>query len=109
MANYIRHGKTTGATNGRKNCRRETRLRKIREAKRELEARAREKAAVEGGAPDQAKPNDKDQYNFTDPQSLIMPGSFVLWSGYGNKPAPKKCERTLPGQHSSCLPISGRS
>ena len=45
MANYIRHGKTTGATNGRKNCRRETRLRKIREAKRALEARAREKAA----------------------------------------------------------------
>jgi hypothetical protein len=68
-------------------------------------ARAREKAAVEGGAPDQAKPNDKDQYNFTDPQSRIMPGSLVLWSGYGNKPAPKNvkehCQGSMPPAYPS--------
>jgi hypothetical protein len=106
MANHIRHGKDK---RGRRTAEElghcETRLKKIREAKRALGGQS----AGESGAPDQAKPMDKDQYNFTDPQSLIMPGSFVLWSGYGNKPAPKKCERTLPGQHSSCLPISGRS
>src|SRR3954465_14399954 len=44
--------------------RRQTRLNKIREAKRALEARAREKAAAEGADPEQAKPKDKDQYNF---------------------------------------------
>jgi transposase len=62
-------------------ARRETRLKKIREAKRALEARAREKAAAEGGAPDQAKPKDKDQYNFTDPQSRIMPGADGIIRG----------------------------
>jgi hypothetical protein len=55
--------------------RRETRLENFREAKRALESRAREKAAAERGAPDQAKPNDEDQYNFTDPQSWITPGA----------------------------------
>ena len=55
---------------------RESRLRKIREAKAALEAGARadvEQAAVEGkehpGVPD-----DKAQRNFTDPDSRIMPG-----------------------------------
>src|ERR1700692_2521865 len=56
-------------------ARRETRLKAIREAKRALEARAREKAAAEGGDLNQAKPKDKDQYNFTDPESRIMKGS----------------------------------
>ena len=48
-------------------ARRETRLKKIREAKRALAARAREKAEAEGSDPKQAKPKEKDQYNFTDP------------------------------------------
>jgi transposase len=46
--------------------RRESRRKKIREAKRALEARAREKAATEGGDAKPAPPKDKDQYNFTD-------------------------------------------
>src|SRR6266571_4873741 len=45
--------------------RRETRLAKIKEAKRVLEQRARDKAAAEGRSAAEAKPEDKDQYNFT--------------------------------------------
>ena len=91
-------------------ARRESRLKKIQEAKAALEAEAREKAEQEkasveariaarqkqeeetgkkmGGHPpqvpdpEQAKPEDKAQRNFTDPDSRIMPdgahkGSFV--------------------------------
>src|SRR5882672_2896406 len=54
--------------------RRESRLKKIREAKRALEARAREKAAAEGADPKAATPKEKNQYNFTDPESRIMKG-----------------------------------
>jgi len=46
--------------------RRESRLTRIREAKRVLEARAKAEAA--------AKPAPKAQYNFTDPESRIMKG-----------------------------------
>ncbi|HEV2986023.1 MAG TPA: IS1182 family transposase [Vicinamibacterales bacterium] len=54
--------------------RRESRLKRIREAKRALEARAKEEAAV-ADTPDQAaKPDSKLQYNFTDPASRIMKG-----------------------------------
>jgi len=55
--------------------RRETRLKRIREAKRALEARARERAKKQGQPEDEAekaKPEAKDQYNFTDPESRIM-------------------------------------
>jgi transposase len=52
--------------------RRETRLKRIREAKRALEERAREKAKKEGQAAEKAQPEAKDQYNFTDPESRIM-------------------------------------
>ena len=58
--------------------RRETRLQKIREAKRALEERAREEAEQDGKTEEQAKkakPDDKAQYNFTDPESRIMKGS----------------------------------
>src|SRR5207249_3952369 len=91
-------------------ARRESRLKKIQEAKAALEAEARQKAEQEkavaeakiaarqeqeeqtgkkmGGRPpqvpdpEQAKPEDKAQRNFTDPDSRIMPdgahkGSFV--------------------------------
>jgi transposase len=59
--------------------RRETRLARIREAKRVLEARAREQADAKGADPESAKPDDQAQYNFTDPESRIMkgPDSFV--------------------------------
>ena len=53
--------------------RRESRLKRIREAKRALEARAKAEAAA-GPAPESAKPDAKMQYNFTDPESRIMKG-----------------------------------
>ncbi len=59
--------------------RRESRLARIREAKRALEARAKAEAAAAGESPDTAKPESKSQYNFTDPESRIMksPDGFV--------------------------------
>jgi transposase len=53
--------------------RREDRLRRIREAKRALEARAKDAAAAAGTPSETAKPEAKAQYNFTDPDSRIMP------------------------------------
>ena len=55
--------------------RHETRLKRIREAKQALEARAREKAGAEGKAVAKAKPEAQEQYNFTDPESRIMKSS----------------------------------
>jgi transposase len=54
--------------------RRESRLKRIREAKRALEARAKEEAAAAGQPGEAAKPDAKAQYNFTDPESRIMKG-----------------------------------
>jgi len=65
--------------------RRETRLKKIREAKRALEERARQKAAAEGepeAEVKEAKPADKDQYNFTDPESRVMKGADGFVQAY---------------------------
>jgi transposase len=59
--------------------RRESRLKRIREAKRALEKRAKEDAAAAGQPADSVKPDPKAQYNFTDPESRIMhsPDGFV--------------------------------
>lgn len=59
--------------------RRESRLKRIREAKRALEARAQEEAAAGAPSAEPAKPDPKAQYNFTDPESRIMhsPDGFV--------------------------------
>jgi len=54
--------------------RRESRLKRIREATRALKARAKEDAAATGKPSDSAKPDPKAQYNFTDPESRIMKG-----------------------------------
>jgi len=54
--------------------RRESRLQRIREAKRALEARAKEEAAAARNPDESAKPDSKAQYNFTDPESRIMKG-----------------------------------
>jgi transposase len=54
--------------------RRESRLRRIREAKRALEARAKTEAAATGQPVESARPDPKAQYNFTDPESRIMKG-----------------------------------
>ena len=54
--------------------RRESRLKRIREAKRALETRAKEEATAKGEPAESAKPDPKAQYNFTDPESRIMKG-----------------------------------
>jgi transposase len=54
--------------------RRESRLERIREAKRVLKARAKEEAVAAGQPAESAKPDPKAQYNFTDPESRIMKG-----------------------------------
>jgi len=88
MANHIRHGKDKrGDELPEELGHRETRLKKIPGGQRALEARAREKAAAERGAPGQEKPKDKDQYNFTDPQSRIMPGADGIIQGYNAQAA----------------------
>ena len=78
--------------------RRETRLKKIREAKRALEARARDKAAAEGGDPKQAKPKEKDQYNFTDPESRIMKGADGFVQAYNAQAAVEADLQLIVGQ-----------
>ena len=72
-------------------ARRQTRLQKIQEAKASLEADAREQAQAvatarqqagkppSGNDPEQAKPEPKAQYNFTDPESQIMKVSNKGW------------------------------
>ena len=70
--------------------RRETRLAKIKLAKKVVEQRAREKAAAEGKSAEEAKrakPEDKDQYNFTDPESRIMKGADGIVQGYNAQAA----------------------
>lgn len=73
--------------------RREERLTKIREAKRRLEARAqeraRERATARGGTPEQtavavaaAVPGEREQSNFTDPDSRIMKSKAGWVQGY---------------------------
>ena len=54
--------------------RRESRLKRIREAQQALEARAKAEAAAAGEPDESAKPDPKAQYNFTDPESRIMKG-----------------------------------
>jgi transposase len=78
--------------------RRQTRLNKIREAKRALEARAREKAAAEGADPKQAEPKDKDQYNFTDSESRIMMGSDGFVQAYNAQAAVEPERQLIVGQ-----------
>lgn len=65
--------------------RRETRLKRIREAKCALEERAREEADQKGKSKEEAeesKPNDKAQFNFTDPESRIMKGADGFVQAY---------------------------
>jgi transposase len=62
--------------------RRESRLKRIREAKKAVEQRAREKAEAEGKAAESAKAEDKDQYHFTDPESRIMKSSEGFVQAY---------------------------
>ena len=63
-------------------ARRATRLKKIQEAKRALEERAREQARSEGKSVEEARPEGKAQYNFTDPESRIMKGADGFVQAY---------------------------
>jgi len=78
--------------------RRETRLKKIKEAKRALEERARQKAVAEGKDPKQAEPKDKDQYNFTDPESRIMKGADGFVQAYNAQAAVEPAFQLIVGQ-----------
>jgi transposase len=81
--------------------RRETRLAKIKQAKKVLQQRARDKATEEGkGAAEvkQAKPEDKDQYNFTDPESRIMKGADGFVQGYNAQAAVEPTLLLIVGQ-----------
>ena len=77
---------------------RQTRLKRIREAKRALEARAKEKAEAEGSDPQQAKPKAKDQYNFTDPESRIMKGADGFVQAYNAQAAVEADFQLIVGQ-----------
>ena len=63
-------------------ARRESRLAKIREAKAALEAEARARAKAEGTPPDDARPPDTAQRNFTDPESKIQKTAEGFIQGY---------------------------
>jgi transposase len=78
--------------------RRESRLKKIREAKKAVEARAKERAASEGAEAKQAKPKDKDQYNFTDPESRIMKGADGFVQAYNAQAAVEADFQLIVGQ-----------
>ncbi len=81
--------------------RRETRLAKIKQAKKVVEQRARDKAAEEGKNVEEAKlakPDDKDQYNFTDPESRIMKGGDGFVQGYNAQAAVEPTLLLIVGQ-----------
>jgi transposase len=84
------HGNRRGDELPEELRRRETRLAKIKQAKKVIEQRAREKAAAEGKSAaeaKQAKPAEKDQYNFTDPESRIMKSGDGFVQGYNAQAA----------------------
>jgi len=81
--------------------RREERLRRIREAKRALEERARAEAAAEGKDEEEqekAKPEPKAQYNFTDPESRILKGPDGFLQGYNAQIAVEPVLQLIVGQ-----------
>lgn len=78
--------------------RRESRLKRIREAKKVLEERARAKAAEEGTSVKEAKPKEKAQYNFTDPESRIMKGNDGFIQGYNAQVAVDSKSQMIVGQ-----------
>ena len=75
--------------------RRESRLERIRQARRALEEEACQ--AQEAGK-EPAKPEDKKQYNFTDPQSRIMKGSDGFVQGYNCQIAVEENFQLIVGQ-----------
>jgi len=78
--------------------RRETRLDRIREAKRVVEERAREKAKAAGKPENEAEPEAKSQYNFTDPESRIMKSSEGFVQAYNGQIAVEPEFQPIVGQ-----------
>jgi transposase len=78
--------------------RREARIQRIREARRALEARAREQAESAGKKPEEAKPTPKAQYNFTDPESRIMKGPEGFVQAYNTQIAVEPNFQLIVGQ-----------
>jgi transposase len=78
--------------------RRETRITRIREAKRALEERAREQAKSEGKDPEEARPTKKSQYNFTDPESRMLKGPDGFVQGYNTQIAVEPVFQLIVGQ-----------
>jgi transposase len=78
--------------------RRETRLRRIREAKRVLEERAKAQATAEKKPEEPAKPEPKAQYNFTDPESRIMKGPDGFVQAYNGQIAVDAVTPLIVGQ-----------
>ena len=81
--------------------RHESRLKRIREAKKAIEQRAREQAEAEGKSKEeaqQAKPAARDQYNFTDPESRIMKGADGFVQAYNAQIAVEPELQLIVGQ-----------
>ena len=81
--------------------RRETRLQRIREAKRALELKAREEAKEDGKDEEEAeetKPADKAQYNFSDPESRIMKGPDGFVQAFNTQVAVEGISQLIVGQ-----------
>jgi transposase len=96
-----RHGDQRGDELPEELQRRQTRLAKIKQAKKVVEQRAREKAAAAGKSAEEAKkakPADKDQYNFTDPESRIMKGGDGFVQGYNAQAAVEPEKGLIVGQ-----------
>jgi transposase len=96
-----RHGNRRGDELPEELRRRETRLAKIKQAQKVIEQRAREKAAAEGKSAAEvkrAKPGEKDQYNFTDPESRIMKSADGFVQGYNAQAAVEPALGLIVGQ-----------
>jgi myosin heavy subunit len=80
-------------------ARREDRLKRIAEAKRELEERARAEAEEKKNPDaDKAKPEAKSQHNFTDPESRIMKGPDGFVQAYNAQIAVEPALQLIVGQ-----------
>jgi transposase len=77
---------------------RESRLRKIREAKAALEQEARAKALAAGKDPDKAHPAEKAQRNFTDPESKIQKTRDGYIQGYNAQIAVDELHQVIVAQ-----------
>ena len=78
---------------------REGRLKKIREAMVVLKAEAKEQARAEGKDPRSAKPDDKAQRNFTDPESRIQKQGQNYIQGYNAQVAVDGHAQVIVSQH----------